>query len=203
MRKINENSKIKVIEGAKKSAAISRERSLKKYYANPVICNGCCEIIDVPEGVKVSNVRKKKFCDCSCAAKFNNKNRHKKEKRKCLTCGKVANNKYCSSKCHKDHEWNLRVKRIEQGEELTSLNMKKYLIEKFGNTCQNKYCGWDWSKCCIIELEHIDGNSFNNSLENLMLLCPNCHSNTDTYKGKNKGRGRFSRRQRYKDGKSF
>ena len=37
-----------------------------------------------------------------------------------------------------------------------------------------------------LELEHIDGNSSNHKLENLTLLCPNCHSFTDTYRGKNK-----------------
>lgn len=36
-----------------------------------------------------------------------------------------------------------------------------------------------------LELEHIDGNHKNNSLENLTLLCPNCHAQTDTYRGKN------------------
>lgn len=37
-----------------------------------------------------------------------------------------------------------------------------------------------------LELEHIDGNSSNNVLSNLTLLCPNCHSLTTTYRGKNK-----------------
>jgi len=37
-----------------------------------------------------------------------------------------------------------------------------------------------------IELEHIDGNHLNNSLDNLTILCPNCHSQTSTYRGKNK-----------------
>ena len=32
-----------------------------------------------------------------------------------------------------------------------------------------------------IQLEHIDGHSENNSLDNLKLLCPNCHSLTPTY----------------------
>lgn len=45
----------------------------------------------------------------------------------------------------------------------------------------------DWlGKPIPLELEHIDGNSSNNKLENLELLCPNCHSFTDTYRGKNK-----------------
>ena len=36
-----------------------------------------------------------------------------------------------------------------------------------------------------LELHHKDGNKYNNNLNNLELLCPNCHSYTDTYKGKN------------------
>jgi hypothetical protein len=36
-----------------------------------------------------------------------------------------------------------------------------------------------------IELEHIDGNHANNNLDNLTLLCPNCHAQTPTYRGKN------------------
>lgn len=37
-----------------------------------------------------------------------------------------------------------------------------------------------------LELEHIDGNNKNNNLDNLTLLCPNCHAQTDTYRGRNK-----------------
>jgi hypothetical protein len=39
-----------------------------------------------------------------------------------------------------------------------------------------------------IELDHIDGNRYNNQIENLRILCPNCHAQTDTYRGKNKNR---------------
>lgn len=43
-----------------------------------------------------------------------------------------------------------------------------------------------WMGCAIpLELEHKDGDSTNNELSNLTLLCPNCHALTSTYRGKN------------------
>lgn len=36
-----------------------------------------------------------------------------------------------------------------------------------------------------LELDHISGDSIDNSLTNLRLLCPNCHALTPTYRGKN------------------
>jgi len=45
----------------------------------------------------------------------------------------------------------------------------------------------DWNgKSINLELDHIDGNRQNHTLRNLRLLCPNCHSQTDTYRAKNK-----------------
>ena len=35
-----------------------------------------------------------------------------------------------------------------------------------------------------MELHHINGNNMDNCLENLQLLCPNCHALTDNYRGK-------------------
>lgn len=54
-------------------------------------------------------------------------------------------------------------------------------------------CGLsEWlGKPLTLELEHIDGNHFNNSRENLEMICPNCHSLTTTWRGRNKKEQKF------------
>jgi len=48
-------------------------------------------------------------------------------------------------------------------------------------------CGiTEWNdKAINMELDHIDGDRTNHRLDNLRMLCPNCHSQTDTYRAKN------------------
>lgn len=57
---------------------------------------------------------------------------------------------------------------------------------------EQKYCCarcglFEWmGKKLTLELEHKDGNNQNNVRENLEGLCPNCHSLTETWRGRNK-----------------
>ena len=62
------------------------------------------------------------------------------------------------------------------------------------NEACNK-CGIDkWlGQKLTLELEHIDGNNKNNARENLEALCPNCHSLTETWRGRNNGKKKQDR----------
>ena len=69
-----------------------------------------------------------------------------------------------------------------------SNNLKKRLINEGLKQHKCEFCGiTEWrGQPTPIELDHINGDRYNNTIENLRLLCPNCHAQTDTYRGKNK-----------------
>lgn len=143
-----------------------------------------------------------KFCNKSCAASFNNKKRKKKHILKCQNCSIETSGygkKYCSIKCQA--EFNRKTK-LESGN-YSAPFAKKYLMSK-NNSCY--ICGLDpkWNdKDLIMVLDHIDGNAGNNDMNNLRLVCPNCDSQLDTFKSRNRGNGRHSRKIRYQNGQSY
>ena len=69
-----------------------------------------------------------------------------------------------------------------------SYKLKKRLIAEGIKKSVCESCGQsEWLEQPIpLELHHINGNNSDNRLENLRLLCPNCHALTDSYRGKNK-----------------
>ena len=161
------------------------------YYENN-ICKNC------RHEFKALITEKREFCSQSCSATYNNKKR--KIKRYCLNCNKELKNnkKFCSHKCMGNYLKNNNIKLIEKGVgDFTDIIYKNYLIEKYGENCMK--CGWNKihpiTKKVPIQLNHIDGNSENNNLENLELLCPNCHSLTLNFGILNKGNGRLKRKQ--------
>ena len=95
-----------------------------------------------------------------------------------------------------------KVLQIKEGKGYHVL-VKRYLIEKYGYQC-NKCKLSTWNNLPIsLELEHKNGDGHDNRLENVELLCPNCHAQTPTYRAKNKGNGRPERRARYIKGLKF
>ena len=107
-------------------------------------------------------------------------------------------NKYCDNKCQKDYESKERVRQwLEEGRDWDMQIpawAKRHLATIHGYNCS--VCGISEhnGKDIVLECDHIDGHHENNAVENLRLICPNCHSQTDTYKAKNTGHGRKYRR---------
>jgi len=207
----SEESHQRVLDAQKRGWETVRKNSKLKeeeYYKNPKPCKQCSRPI-------LYDRQKNDFCSRSCSAKYNNIKRSKnidevsgryiggkskerdfdyiKKEYFCVFCGNKLNKnnfKYCSSKCQSLFRQMEISKKIESGENVTNSALRKYLMLKHDSKCQK--CGWGMknptSGTVCLDMHHVDGDANNNVLSNVEILCPNCHSLTNTYKRVDKDR---------------
>lgn len=114
----------------------------------------------------------------------------------CKCCDKLIpnNNVYCDNTCQSTYQYNKYITEWldgnhdgRKGKFLISNHIRRWLFEKYENKCGK--CGWDvmnkYTGNIPLEVNHIDGQHINNRPENLELLCPNCHSLTETFRNTN------------------
>jgi hypothetical protein len=177
-----------------------KEKRIEQYLVSPKYCKCCTKVIDY-------NNRRKIFCNSSCSATFNNLQKIERTVPLTWNCVYCSKNHvtikwrpgtYCNNNCQHAHQNKERVRQwleegINWGMQVPKW-VKRYLIEQRGHACEICRLSTWLENDITLECDHIDGNHNNNVPLNLRLLCPNCHSQTPTYKAKNLGSGRASRR---------
>jgi 5-methylcytosine-specific restriction endonuclease McrA len=115
---------------------------------------------------------------------------------------------YCSLKCQHEDQYKQNIsdwlsKKItgKKSDGRPSDFVRRYLLEETNYKCSE--CGWSKPNpvngIIYLEVDHIDGSRENGYRENLRVLCPNCHTLTDTYKTLNKNMGYHKERKQRKN----
>jgi hypothetical protein len=84
----------------------------------------------------------------------------------------------------KGQAWNKDNQQKDWSQYRNNNRLRINLVRERGHMCQIcQNASW-LNNPITLELHHVDGNRVNNQLNNLMLLCPNCHSQTDNYRNR-------------------
>lgn len=126
--------------------------------------------------------------------------------KKCKNCESdiPTRNVYCNNICQQEYQNKSLIERWLNGENffgnggglLIPKWIRDYLLIESGNKCSE--CGWcevnKFTNKVPLEIDHIDGDAKNNLKNNLKVVCPNCHSLTETFR--NTGARKSSRTTR-------
>lgn len=103
----------------------------------------------------------------------------------CPNCGQKVlkkNNKYCNKNCLDLYVVKNSDENYFNGKLLDQKSVKSAYLRHNPEICVICKLSPEWNgKKLVLQLDHIDGNSDNNTPSNLQLLCPNCHSQTETF----------------------
>lgn len=159
----------------------------------------------------------RKFCSKPCSTSYANTIAPKRSRAsgiyECLNCSKrlVNNRAYCSRKCFQEARLEKKIESwLELGDfgngEKTSVPLyaRTYILQQQKGVCEICFIPPVWlGHPLTFVADHIDGDSTNNKRDNLRLICPNCDGQLPTFCGKNLGKGRAYRRDRYANGQSY
>jgi uncharacterized protein YlaI len=112
--------------------------------------------------------------------------------------GYTYDHKFCSNACQGQLKSKVTLERnmklFEEGKLASRAAIRGVLSATRGYVCEGGCGTSDWQgKKITLQVDHINGDPYNNDPSNLRLLCPNCHSQTETFTSKNKGNGRWSK----------
>ena len=121
----------------------------------------------------------------------------------CLNCGKVFEytskkpRLFCSQACDVEYRHREAYRKFLEHPEIyknggyTPKHFKGEFMNEQGNVCAICGCKPEHNgKPLVFVLDHIDGDASNNERRNLRMICPNCDSQLDTFKSKNKNSSR-------------
>ena len=80
--------------------------------------------------------------------------------------------------------WNRGQRTKDWSDYTRAVHLKPHVIEERGHRCERCGGGTWQGEPMPLELHHVDGDRTNNALDNLRLLCPNCHALTDTWRNR-------------------